>query len=88
MIVTRAEFSAFAFIEMTQVANAEAAIAALNGMLPNERALRVNEARPKLHIDPTRAPATGITGIIKFEIQAARAARVTTSNRFGKWGSI
>ncbi len=49
------EARGFAFIEMTQVAEAEAAIVALNGVLLNERALRVNEARPKLHRDVTRA---------------------------------
>ncbi|MFZ0731534.1 MAG: RNA-binding protein [Candidatus Sulfotelmatobacter sp.] len=42
-----------AFVEMTQAAGAEAATAALDGMLLNGRAIRVNEARPKLHGEPT-----------------------------------
>jgi cold-inducible RNA-binding protein len=37
----------FAFVEMTNKAEAEAAIARLNGMEMNGRALNVNEARPK-----------------------------------------
>ncbi len=44
----------FAFVEMPQAAEAQAAISSLDGVLLNERALRVNEARPKLHRDPTR----------------------------------
>jgi len=42
-----------AFVEMTQATEAEAAMAALDGMLLNGRAMRVNEARPKLHREPT-----------------------------------
>jgi cold-inducible RNA-binding protein len=42
-----------AFVEMTQATEAEAAIAVLDGMRLNERAMRVNEARPKLHREPT-----------------------------------
>jgi RNA recognition motif-containing protein len=37
----------FAFVEMTNRSEAEAAIARLNGMEMNGRALNVNEARPK-----------------------------------------
>lgn len=37
----------FAFVEMTNRAEAEAAIAQLNGAELNGRALNVNEARPK-----------------------------------------
>jgi RNA recognition motif-containing protein len=37
----------FAFVEMSNRAEAEAAIAALNGSEMNGRALNVNEARPK-----------------------------------------
>ncbi len=44
----------FAFVEMPQAAEAQAAISSLDGVLLNERALRVNEARPKLHRDPAR----------------------------------
>lgn len=43
-----------AFVEMTRAAEAQAAISSLDGALLNERALRVNEARPKLHRDPAR----------------------------------
>jgi cold-inducible RNA-binding protein len=42
-----------AFVEMTQATEAQAAIAALDGKMLNERALRVNEARAKLHREPT-----------------------------------
>jgi cold-inducible RNA-binding protein len=44
----------FAFVEMTQAAEAQAAISSLDGALLNERSLRVSEARPKLHRDPRR----------------------------------
>lgn len=37
----------FAFVEMTESRDAEAAIAQLNGAQLNGRALNVNEARPK-----------------------------------------
>ena len=37
----------FAFVEMTDTAEADRAIAALNGAEVNGRALNVNEARPK-----------------------------------------
>ena len=49
------EARGFAFVEMTQAADAKAAIASLDGVLLKERALRVNEARPKLHRDPTHS---------------------------------
>jgi RNA recognition motif-containing protein len=42
-----------AFVEMTQETEAEAAIAVLDGTLLNGREMRVNEARPKLHGEPT-----------------------------------
>jgi cold-inducible RNA-binding protein len=41
----------FAFVEMTGADQAQAAIAAVNGTLLNERVLQVNEARPKLVSD-------------------------------------
>jgi cold-inducible RNA-binding protein len=44
----------FAFVEMTQSADAQAAISALHGRLLNERPLRVNEARAKLDPNPMR----------------------------------
>jgi cold-inducible RNA-binding protein len=37
----------FGFVEMANVTDADKAIAALNGTLLDERALTVNEARPK-----------------------------------------
>jgi len=37
----------FAFVEMANATDADKAIAALNGTLLDERALNVNEARPK-----------------------------------------
>jgi len=37
----------FAFVEMTEKREAEAAIASLNGSMLNGRALNVNEARPR-----------------------------------------
>ena len=42
-----------AFVEMTQTTQAQAAITALDGTTLNGRAIRVNEARPKLHREPT-----------------------------------
>ena len=47
-----------AFVEMTQATEAQAAIAALDGNQLNGRAMRVNEARPKLQRDAT--PKSGI----------------------------
>jgi RNA recognition motif-containing protein len=43
----------FGFVEMTQAAEAQAAISSLNGTLLNDRPLRVNEARPKPVDNPT-----------------------------------
>lgn len=48
------ESRGFAFVEMTQAAEAQAAISSLDGVLLNEHSLRVNEARPKLLRDPSR----------------------------------
>jgi RNA recognition motif-containing protein len=42
----------FAFVEMRQDSEAQAAISALQGSFLNERVLRVNEARPKAQRDP------------------------------------
>jgi RNA recognition motif-containing protein len=42
------EARGFGFVEMNQDSEAQAAIAALNGTLLKARALRVNEARPKV----------------------------------------
>ncbi len=42
-----------AFVEMTQLAEAEVATAALDGRILNGRAMRVNEARPKLDHEPS-----------------------------------
>ena len=42
-----------AFVEMTQATEAVAAMAALDGKMLNGRAMSVNEARPKLHREPT-----------------------------------
>jgi cold-inducible RNA-binding protein len=44
----------FAFVEMRQDSEAQAAIAALQGAVLNERVLRMNEARPKARRDPSR----------------------------------
>jgi RNA recognition motif-containing protein len=43
-----------AFIEMTNAAEASAAMESLNGFLLNDRAMRLNEARLKLEHDCTR----------------------------------
>jgi cold-inducible RNA-binding protein len=40
----------FAFVEMTDAAEARGAIRTLNGSVHGGRALIVNEARPKLHL--------------------------------------
>jgi len=44
----------FAFVEMTNNAEAQAAIKSLNGFRLNDRVIRVNEARPKAEHDPAR----------------------------------
>ena len=43
-----------AFIEMADAAEAKAAIESLNGFRLNDRAIRLNEARPKLEHDAAR----------------------------------
>lgn len=43
-----------AFVEMTNTAEAKAAIESLNGFILNDRALRLNEARPKAEHDSAR----------------------------------
>lgn len=47
----------FAFVEMTQAAEAKGAIVSLDGTIQNGRALRVNEARPKLARDTNSNPS-------------------------------
>ena len=56
MVMNRdtAEPRGFAFVEMKQAVDAEAAVAALNGTELQGRTIRVNEARPKLAADPNR----------------------------------
>ena len=49
-----AEPRGMAFVEMTQATEAQAAISALDGTMLNGRPMKLNEARPKLHRDPTR----------------------------------
>jgi cold-inducible RNA-binding protein len=44
----------FAFIEMKEAADAKAAIKSLNGFRLHDRAIRLNEARPKLEHDSAR----------------------------------
>ncbi len=44
----------FAFVEMTDAAEAKAAIESLNGFRLNDRAMRLNEARPKAAHDSAR----------------------------------
>ena len=44
----------FAFVEMTEASEAQAAIACLDGAVVNGLAMKVNEARPKLLRDSTR----------------------------------
>jgi len=44
----------FAFVEMTNAADANAAIQSLNGFVLNDRAIRLNEARPKPERDSAR----------------------------------
>ena len=43
-----------AFVEMTNVAEAKAAIESLNGFVLNDRAISLNEARPKQEHDSSR----------------------------------
>ena len=44
----------FAFVEMPSDAEAQTAIESLNGFRLNDRAMRLNEARPKTEHDSTR----------------------------------
>jgi RNA recognition motif-containing protein len=44
----------FAFVEMTGTAEAKAAIQSLNGFRLNDRAIKLNEARPKVEHDAKR----------------------------------
>jgi RNA recognition motif-containing protein len=43
-----------AFVEMTNAAEARTAIESLNGFVLNDRAMKLNEARPKAEHDSTR----------------------------------
>jgi len=43
-----------AFVEMTNMADARRAIESLNGFVLNQRAMRLNEARPKAERDSDR----------------------------------
>ena len=43
-----------AFVEMTNAAEAKAAIESLDGLVLNDRAIRLNEARPKPEHDSAR----------------------------------
>lgn len=43
-----------AFVEMTKAADARVAIESLNGFVLNDRAMRLNEARPKPEHDSAR----------------------------------
>ena len=43
-----------AFVEMTNTAEARTAIESLNGFVLNDRAMRLNEARPKAEHDSAR----------------------------------
>lgn len=43
-----------AFVEMTNATEAKAAIESLNGFILNDRAMRLNEARPKAEHDSGR----------------------------------
>jgi cold-inducible RNA-binding protein len=52
----------FAFVEMTERREAEAAIASLNGAELNGRAMNVNEARPKPNGGGGRGPGGGNRG--------------------------
>ena len=52
----------FAFVEMADSAEADKAIAALNGVEVNGRALNVNEARPKTGGGGGRGPGGGGRG--------------------------
>ena len=60
-----------AFVEMIQAADARAAIPCVNGVLLNERALRVNEARPKLQPDPARVVGDRRSYVIRLDVRVA-----------------
>ena len=52
----------FAFVEMANAEDADKAIAALNGALLDERALNVNEARPRKQPEGFRDQRAGAGG--------------------------
>jgi len=52
----------FAFVEMANATDADKAIAALNGTLLDQRALNVNEARPKKESGSFRGRDSGRRG--------------------------
>ena len=68
------EPNGIAFVEMTHTTQAQEAIDALDGKLLNGRSMRVNEARPKLHFDPTRDSGTRIIRDIKCELRNGETA--------------
>jgi cold-inducible RNA-binding protein len=52
----------FGFVEMANAEDGDKAIAALNGTLLDERALNVNEARPRKQPEGFRDQPTGARG--------------------------
>ena len=73
----------FAFVEMTDSAEAEKAIAALNGKELGGRALNINEARPKTDRGgPPAAAADAPAAVVDVpeavDVRAAAVAGVTT----------
>ena len=62
----------FAFVEMTDAAEAERAIAALNGMQLDGRALNVNEARPNPKV--VAAAVVAASAAAAAVVDAVRAA--------------
>src|SRR6202049_266636 len=68
----------FAFVEMTDSAEAEKAIAALNGKELGGRALNINEARPKTERGPGGPPGGRRPG--------GRRARARGASRVGRGG--
>ena len=87
----------FAFVEMTDSAEAEKAIAALNGKELGGRALNINEARPKTDRGgpPSRWPSgwwrwwcvpavVGVPAAVAEGVTTIRVTRVSLESRAGR----
>jgi len=69
----------FAFVEMTQAAEAQAAISSLDGALLNERSLRVVKLVQNCTVTRGATRGAEITGVIKSELRTSRPSTLPSA---------